>query len=266
MTAGRAADERPSTGSEPRTPSLHQLRLFVALAEELHFSRAAARLFLTQSALSQQIKDLEGRLGLKLFTRTGRAVTLTTPGQVLLTDARAAVAAVDRLRRNAETQTRRLSGRLVVGSIGAEAAMPHTRAVLRLLHDRHPQIHVEVRSLNFIDHVDALIQQEVDVVFLRPPVPAGIEVQHLVTEPRVACLPTGDPLADQEQITLAQLAHHPVIDVPPEAPRVWWKFWAVRSATRQHSGALRAHSIGHGGTSAPRGTEQRHVLPAGRRP
>jgi DNA-binding transcriptional LysR family regulator len=228
MTAGgAAADGALPAGPDPRAPSLHQLRLFVALAEELHFSRAAERLFITQSALSQQIKDLERRLGLRLFTRTSRAVSLTAPGQVLLADAREAVAAVDRLRRSAETQARRASGRLVVGSIGAEAAMPHTRAVLRLLHDRHPQIQVEVRSLNFADHVDALFQQEVDVVFLRPPVPRGIDVQHLVTEPRVACLPADDPLADREWITLAQLAHHPVIDVPPEAPRNWWDFWAV---------------------------------------
>nr|WP_040875914.1 LysR family transcriptional regulator [Streptomyces purpureus] len=206
---------------------MHQLRLFVALAEELHFSRAAARLFITQSALSQQIKDLERRLGLKLFDRTSRAVTLTAPGRVLLADARAAVAAVDRLSRSAHTQARRLSGRLVVGSIGAEAAMPHTRAVLRLLHERHPRLHIDVRSLNFIDHVDALFRQEVDIVFLRPPVPSGIEVLHLATEPRVACLPAGDPLAGRDRITLAQLARHLVIDVPPQVPRVWWDFWAV---------------------------------------
>ncbi|MEU9861056.1 LysR substrate-binding domain-containing protein [Streptomyces sp. NPDC047971] len=208
-------------------PSLHQLRLFVALAEELHFSRAAARLFITQSALSQQIRDLERRLGLRLFDRSSRVVTLTPQGHVLLADARRVLRAAERLSRSAATQARRLSGRLVVGSIGAEAAMPYTLAVLRLLHERHPRIQIDVRSLNFADHFDALFRQDIDVAFLRPPVPAGIDVQHLATEPRLACLPASDPLAARERITLAQLARRPVIDVPSHVPRIWWDFWAV---------------------------------------
>jgi DNA-binding transcriptional LysR family regulator len=72
-----------------------------------------------------------------------------------------------------------------------------------------------------------LFRHDVDVVFLRPPVPDGIEVQHLATEDRLACLPASDPLADRARITLAQLADRPVIDVPPQVPRVWWDFWAV---------------------------------------
>ncbi|MEU4871382.1 LysR substrate-binding domain-containing protein [Streptomyces sp. NPDC021608] len=203
------------------------MRLFVVLSEELHFRRAAARLFITQSALSQQIRDVERRLGVALFERTSRAVALTAAGRALLPEARAAVDAVTRVRRIAAAQARRLSGQLVVGTIGAEAAMPHTRAVLRTLLERHPRVAVQVVSLNFADHLAALVRQEVDVMFLRPPVPDGIEVHHLATEPRVACLPAGDPLAALPSVSLAQFAGRPVVSVPDEVPRVWWDFWAV---------------------------------------
>ncbi|MGW3557256.1 LysR family transcriptional regulator [Streptomyces sp. NPDC000963] len=214
-------------GAEGPVPSLHQLRLFVVLGEELHFSRAAARLFITQSALSQQIRDLERRLGVRLFERTSRAVAPTAAGRALLPEARAAVDAVARMRRIAGAQARQVSGRLVVGSVGAEAAMPHTRAVLRALTDRHPRMVLQVVSLNIADHLTALVRQEVDVMFLRPPVPAGVEVCHLATEPRLACLSADDPLAALPAVTLAQLADRPVVAVPEKVPRVWWDFWTV---------------------------------------
>lgn len=160
------ADKRFEKATEP---SVHQLRLFVVLSEELHFRRAATRLFITQSALSQQIRDLEQRLGVKLFERTSRAVALTAAGRALLPDARAAVDAVTRVRRMADAQARQLSDQLVAGTIGAEAAMPHTRAVLRQLLDQHPRMTLRVVSLNFADHLAALVRHEVDVMFLRPP-------------------------------------------------------------------------------------------------
>ncbi|MEU8348477.1 MULTISPECIES: LysR family transcriptional regulator [unclassified Streptomyces] len=208
-------------------PSIHQLRLFVALSEELHFGRAAARLFITQSALSQQIRELEKRLRLRLFERNSRAVGLTAAGQALLHEARTVVGAVDQLLRAAEARRRRLSGSLRVGTIGAEAAMPHTRAVLRTLRDRHAELTVHMLSLNFVDHIAALFREEVDVLFLRPPVPEGIELHQLATEPRVACLPANDPLAAMPRIDLAWLAGYPVVAMPAQVPRVWWDFWAV---------------------------------------
>ncbi|MGC5562037.1 LysR family transcriptional regulator [Streptomyces sp. FR-108] len=213
--------------SVSREPSIHQLRLYLTLCEELHFGRAAARLFITQPALSQQIRELEKRLGAPMVERQGRTITLTEAGQALLPEARAAVAAVDRLRRVADAQLRQVSRRLVVGTMGAEASMAHTRSVLGLLQDRHPGTTVELVNLGFGDHMAALAQQEADVVFLRPPVTDDIELHHLATEPRVACLCADHPLASQNRLILAQLSDIPVVDMPVQVPRLWWDFWAV---------------------------------------
>ncbi|WP_257234517.1 LysR family transcriptional regulator [Streptomyces sp. JV178] len=127
-----------------KEPSIHQLRLYLTLSEELHFGRAAARWFVTQPALSQQIRELEKRLGVRVVERTSRTLTLTDAGQALLPEARAAVTAVDRLRRVADAQLRQISRRLVVGTMGAEASMAHTRAVLALLQERHPGTSVQL--------------------------------------------------------------------------------------------------------------------------
>ncbi|MFE5142320.1 LysR family transcriptional regulator [Streptomyces fagopyri] len=213
--------------SGAKEPSIHQLRLYLTLSEELHFGRAAARSFITQPALSQQIRELEKRLGVGVVERTGRTVRLTDAGQALLPEARAAIGALDRLRRVADAQMRQASGRLVVGTMGAEASMKHTRSVLGLLQNRHPGITVQLVNLGFGDHLAALGQQEADVVFLRPPVTEDIELHHLATEPRVACLSADHPLVALPGLTMAQFSGVPVVDMPQQVPRLWWDFWAV---------------------------------------
>ena len=217
----------PARTSARSEPTVHQLRLLLVIAEELHFGRAAARLFMSQPALSRQLRALEQRLGFELFERTSRTVDITAGGLALLPEARAVVGAMDRLRHVADDHARGPSGRLVVGAIAAEAAMPHARAVLDELARRHPQITVEFRNLNFVDHMTRLINGEVDVVFLRPPVPPGIQALHLASESRVVCLPATDPLASRASVALADLADRPVVDVPPEVPRMWWDFWVT---------------------------------------
>lgn len=227
MDAGGAdgtGAQRPDTRREP---SPHQLRLFLVLAEEMHFGRAAARTFMTQPAFSQQIRALEDRIGVRLVDRSSRAVELTTAGQDLLPEIRGVVESVNRLRNLADGHAREISGHLVIGSVGAEAAMPYTRALLDGLHARHPKVTVEIRLLNFVEHVRALAQGDVDAALVRPPVPPGIQLHHLATEPRVAVICSDDPLAAGSSVPLARLAGRTVVDVPPEIPRVWWDFWAV---------------------------------------
>jgi hypothetical protein len=113
-----AEDRRDGEASRPlvqkaaREPSIHQLRLFLVLAQELHFGRAATRLFITQPALSRQIRGLEDRLGLSLVERTSRAVALTEAGQALLPEAREIVAGMSRLLQVARARAREASGHL----------------------------------------------------------------------------------------------------------------------------------------------------------
>ncbi|MBO8188843.1 LysR family transcriptional regulator [Streptomyces spirodelae] len=215
----------PSSGNAD--PSVHQLRLFIALAEELHFGRAAARLFMTQPAFSQQIRSLERRLGLQLIDRTSRTVELTSSGRALLPRARAVTDAMAELRRAAEARSRQVSGRLVIGTLSAEPAMPHTHAILDELNKRQPGLTVEMRSLNFVNQYEALASGEVDTAFLRPPAPHGIQVLELAEEPRVVCLPAEDPLAAEDRLRLDQLSGHTMVTMPPESPREWRDYWAM---------------------------------------
>ncbi|WP_182908975.1 LysR family transcriptional regulator [Microbispora sp. H13382] len=210
-----------------REPSLHQLRLFLVLAEELHFGRAAQRLFLTQPALSQQIRALEGRLNVNLVQRSSRRVDLTAAGRALEEEARGVVAAMDRFRSVAATHARQVRGHLRIGAIGGEAFMPHAIAILAELSARHPGITVEIRSINFVEQIDLLHRREVDAAFLRSPVPPGMRSLHLATGPRVACLPAGDPLVARAPLTLAQLSEHVVVDVPIPELREWWDYWTI---------------------------------------
>ncbi|WP_059005655.1 LysR family transcriptional regulator [Streptomyces specialis] len=207
--------------------TLHQLRLFLALAEERHFGRAAVRMCLSQSALSRQIQAMERHLGVALLDRTSRSVELAPAGELLLPEVRTVVDAADRLLRTAREQGRATGGRVILGTIGAEAAMPYTHATLRRLRAASPDLQVEIRLLSLAEHFGALENGEVDVVFCRPPAPPGIQLQHLASEPRVVCLAADDPLADRTHLTLADLADRPVVSLPPETPRVWREFWTA---------------------------------------
>ncbi|WP_158224492.1 LysR family transcriptional regulator, partial [Amycolatopsis sp. KNN50.9b] len=132
-----------------RDPSTHQLRLFLALAQELHFGRAAARLLMAQPTLSKQIRLLERKLGVILLDRTSRAVALTPAGRALIPEAQEAVRAMARLRQRAAEHSRRVRGHLVLGFIAGEAAMPYTHAILAELNRHQPGIQVELRALSF---------------------------------------------------------------------------------------------------------------------
>ncbi|MER7936248.1 MULTISPECIES: LysR family transcriptional regulator [unclassified Streptomyces] len=210
-----------------REPSIHQLRLLLAVAEELHFGRAAARHFISQPALSQQIRALEERLGVPLIERLGGGVRLTSAGSAVAEQSRAVVDGLERLLQVADAHAGAITGRLRVGSLGAEAAMPHAGAVLALLRDQHPHLEVEVRNVGFIQQFDSLSNGEVDAAFLRGPLPSGFQSLQLATESRVVCLAADDPLAAEETLTLTQLADRLVVDMPREVPRMWWDHLTV---------------------------------------
>ncbi|MFF9306998.1 LysR family transcriptional regulator [Streptomyces sp. NPDC014777] len=213
-----------------RDPSTHQLRLFLTLAQELHFGRAAARLFMSQPTLSRQIRLLERKLGVALLDRTSRSVALTPAGRALVPEAREAVWAMARLRRRAAEHARQVRGHLVLGFIAGEAAMPYTHTILGELRRRQPRITVELRALSFGNQFEALGNGDVHAALLRFPLPRALRTIRLATEPRVACLPSADRLASlptERPVSLADLADHLVVDMPTQAPRDWWDDWAV---------------------------------------
>ncbi|MGX5185865.1 LysR family transcriptional regulator [Streptomyces avermitilis] len=206
-------------------PSVHQLRLFLMLAEELHFGRAAQRLYISQPAFSRQIKRLEEQLGLTLVQRSTRRVQITMAGENLLPRIRALVEAADALRQAASEHARSVTGRVVLGSY--ITALPVVTELVAVLRRRHPALNVALREVDFVEQVGALTDGSVDAVLCYGPVPPGIQALRLATEPQAVCLPDSHPLATRTAVSLAELADLPVVGLAASVHREWRKFWAA---------------------------------------
>jgi DNA-binding transcriptional LysR family regulator len=186
--------------------SLARLSCFIAVAEELHFGRAAERLHMTQPPLSRQIQQLETELGVQLIDRTTRSVTLTPAGVAFLPDARRIL----QLAESAALTVRRVpAGDLGTVVVGFTAASAH--AVLpRLLEQTRsllPDVKLELREMVSSVQVEALMSGEIDLGMARPPLKRpGIVSRPLLHEQLVAALPAGHPLTEQaRQLTLNDL-------------------------------------------------------------
>lgn len=188
---------------------MRELRYFVAVAEELHFGRAAERLGIAQPALSRALAGLEGRLGVVLLERSSRRVRLTDAGAVLLTEARAILAAAEAAeRRTREAAERRprialavkagTAGELLAKVLDAYAAHPGACAVDLLLCEAHEQ-----REL--------LCSGRADVALLHLPFDAvtGLDTEALLTEGQVAVLPGDHPLARRTTVSQAEVTAAP---------------------------------------------------------
>lgn len=208
-------------------PTAHQLRLLLTLAEELHFGRAARRLYLTQPALSQQIRSLEERLGIALFHRSSRRVELTAAGRAVLPAARSVVDAADELR-NIARRMASGSDRLRLGVCESFTALESTRAIIAALNRHHPELGPDIRVLDrFSDQLAALRSGEIDAAFAHFPVPEDLHCEPLTAEPRLACIASDDPLAGRESLHLADLAEHRVISLVSPTFRAGHDFWSV---------------------------------------
>jgi DNA-binding transcriptional LysR family regulator len=202
-------------------PELRLLRYFVAVAEELHFGRAAQRLHMAQPGLSQQIKVLERLIGVRLLERTSRQVGLTPAGRLLLSESRRLIAeterAVDRVRRTGRGEI----GRLVVAAIGS-ATYDVVPRLLRAHRKRYPDVELVLREMSTPAQVHALRAGEIDVGLLRLPADTADLDAHTVREDRMALmLPETHPLARKKRIALRALAREPLI-LFPAAPRPSW--------------------------------------------
>lgn len=198
---------------------LRALRCFVAVAEELHFGRAAKRLHISQPPLSQTIHGLESRLGVMLFERTRRRVALTHAGSVLLVRARALLRDAEQAATAAQRASRGEIGRLSIGFILAAThrVLPET---LREFRRRMPEVELNLKEMPIREQLRALTDGEIDVGFLRPPVDTAlIAAATLVREPFVVALPEGHRLAPHSSLTLQSLAAEPfVMSTPGRSP------------------------------------------------
>ena len=194
---------------------LRHLRYFVAVAEECHFGRAAARLHIAQPPLSQQIKQLESELGVVLLQRSTRKVELTPAGERYLERARDILAAVDTAGGEAGRIAAGLVGRLAIGFTGS-ATYDLLPSLTRALRSDLPGIELDLRGEMLTPvQVECLVAGSLDMGFLRPPVThPDIEVRILRREPLIAALPEAHPLAGRPQVRLADLRDDPFVSYP----------------------------------------------------
>src|SRR6476469_2780230 len=198
---------------------LHQLRCFVAAAEELHFGRAAQRLEMLPSALGRFIRILEEDLGTRLMMRTTRSVTLTDDGAAFLKEARSLLAQAEALAAKFRRSCRKQAATVRVGAIDSAAA----GLLPMLLHDfrmQRPDVTVQLVEDKTIRLLPRLLSGRIDLAFIRPPESPDkrLEFMFLFHETAVVAVSDRHPLASRKRVTIADLANQPLI-VPERRSR-----------------------------------------------
>jgi DNA-binding transcriptional LysR family regulator len=187
---------------------LRQLRYLVALAEELNFTRAAAREHVAQPALSQQIRRLEDEVGLALVERTTRHVALTDAGHLLVVRARRVLSELDAAATELESARGMTTGHVTIGAMHTMGPIDLSLS-LAVFHDRHPDIGLTVREYSSEEMAEMLRIDELDLAFLSVTerVEAhGLGLHQLVSEELVVLLPPDHPLSHHRQVRMAELA------------------------------------------------------------
>ena len=180
---------------------LRHLRYFIAVAEELHFGRAAQRLNISQPPLSQQILQLEHEIGAQLFTRTNRSVQLTPAGQLFLQDARAILLQVEQAAGRAARVHSGQEGEL---RIGFTSSAPFTGLVSDALYQfrqRWPEVHIQMQENNTRQQLAPLHEGRLDLGVMRnTPLPSDLQHRVLLREPLCASVHWAHPLADAQPL------------------------------------------------------------------
>lgn len=200
---------------------LRHLRYFVAVADELHFGRAAQRLNLSQPPLSRQIQRLEAELGVPLFDRDRHRVALTRAGVALLPEARRVLERADGVVRVAGRLRSGDAGHLRIGFVHSAlyGAVP---PLLRRFRQQAPGVQLSIRELVTSELVEAVGEDRLDVAFVRPPVDEALAEQTVEREPLVAVLPDDHPLAALPEIGLPMLSGEPFVLFPrPLGEGLW---------------------------------------------
>ena len=195
---------------------LRHLRYFVAVAEELNFTRAAERLGISQPPLSAQIRQLEKELGSQLLYRRARGVELTSAGKLLLEEARVILKQVDATKNSVRRRARGETGRLMLGSAGGTFFHPVVPEIIREYGKQYPDIILTPQASNTFLLLARLRAGHLDIAFIRPPVSdcSGLLVESLVDEESVVVLPKGHKLAGLVSVPLAALAKERFVMYP----------------------------------------------------
>src|SRR5688500_992764 len=205
-------------------PELWQLRYFIAVAERLHFGRAAEALHISQPPLSRAIRALEERLGVALFVRSRRRVELTAEGVRLLEEARRLIGQLERAVQELRGMAAGEQGRLRVGfvSLADYGVLP---GLLKTYKSAHPRVALGLREMLSPEQATALAAGELDFGLLLPPVSGEAGLEHLVVQRErfVAALPARHRLARAEgRIAMSELGGEPFVVVPRDiAPRLY---------------------------------------------
>lgn len=204
--------------------NLRQLRYFLAVAEELHFSRAAKRLNMAQPPLSMQIKQLESDLGVQLFKRTKRQVNLTPAGSVLRTEAQQILERVALAEQKTQRAGRGETGHLAIAFVSS-AMYSVLPPWIKTFRQHYPRVNLTLQAATGPAQVEKLLSQQLDIGFVRPPVGNHKVASQVVwREPMVAALSKEHPLSEKREIEIADLRHQPfILDQSPLASDMYDK-------------------------------------------
>jgi DNA-binding transcriptional LysR family regulator len=213
------------------TPDLHQLRCFVAVAEELHFGRAAARLNMTQPPLSRQIQVLEHTLDAPLFDRTSRSVRLTPAGRGFLVEAQRILKLAASAALVANRVAAGKSGLIKVGFTAA-AAYTFVPELIAACRAKLPEIELVLREMVTSDQIEALESGQIDVGLVRPPVARPeLDAVRVVSEPLLAALPKGHALARKKTLAIRDFDDQPFIMYSPFESRYFYDLLVTQFTT-----------------------------------
>jgi len=195
---------------------LRQLEYFVAVAEERHFTRAAARMHVAQSGLSASIRSLERELGASLFLRNTRSVELTDAGQALLAEARHTLANVAAAKDAVAAVQGLLRGTLAVGTLQCLGTV-NLPAVLARFHSAHPGVEIRLRQGGSTDLIELVRTGDLDLAFVTAPADGapGVTLTPIGAEPMTLACGPAHPLRERDSVALADLRDETFVDFYP---------------------------------------------------
>ena len=217
---------------------LRHLEYFVAVAAELNFSRAAKRIHVVQSALSASVSRLEKELGVELFDRSKRQITLTAPGEVFLEHAREVIHTAHRARTSVDAFRDQLAGTVTLGTLMSWGTL-NLPAALEEFRGANPMVTVRLRQsiTGSAGHLTAIADGQMDLALVSITAPGSplVTLRELMREPMVFVCEASHPLANRRRVELADLAGHDFIQFPPG--------WGIRQRLDEGFAAAGVHPV-----------------------